>query len=184
MSQLAKELLGRLGAGEAIDAVCRGARISREEFRELWARSAADRVPPVSGALQAAVGGRVEIERDECGIPHIYAENDADLFFGFGYAMAQDRLFQLDWLRRKGAGRLAEILGNDGVPQDILVRTVGLNRIAKAALHELPDETRRLLEAFSAGVNARDRAQRREAADRVRRCSITAPSPGSPSTVC
>ena len=92
--------------------------------------------------------------RDNLGIPHIYAANDADLFVGFGYAMAQDRLFQLDWLRRKGAGRLAEIVGNDGLEQDVLARTVGLNRIARAEWDRLPAETQSVLTAFSAGVNA------------------------------
>ncbi len=76
-------------------------------------------MPAASGSVKAAVGRRVEIERDKLGIPHVYAASDADLFVGFGYAMAQDRLFQLDWLRRKGAGRLAEILGNDGVEPDV-----------------------------------------------------------------
>ena len=68
--------------------------------------------------------------------------------------MGQDRLFQLDWLRRKGAGRLAEILGEDGLSSDVLARTVGLNRIARAEWDRLPEETRRLLSAFSLGINA------------------------------
>ena len=50
-----------------------------------------------------------EIQRDALGIPHIHASSDDDLFFAFGYAMAQDRLFQLDYLRRRGSGRLAEV---------------------------------------------------------------------------
>ena len=106
MDLLTKDTLRRLGAGETIDAVCRVAGISREEFLARWTRSAAARVPAASGSVKAAVGRRVEIERDKLGIPHVYAANDADLFVGFGYAMAQDRLFQLDWLRRKG-GRAA-----------------------------------------------------------------------------
>ncbi len=104
--------------------------------------------------MKAPVSRPVEIERDKFGIPHIYATSDADLFIALGYAMAQDRLFQLDWLRRKGAGRLAEIVGNDGLEQDVLARTVGLNRIARAEWDRLPAETQSVLTAFSAGVNA------------------------------
>lgn len=154
MNRLPKEMLRSLGAGETIDAVCRAARISREEFLARWKEAAASRAPAASGSVKVGVGHPVEIERDKWGIPHIYAENDADLYFGFGYAMAQDRLFQLDWLRRKGAGRLAEILGQDGLELDVVARTVGLNRIARTLCDRLPDETRRLLDAFSKGVNA------------------------------
>lgn len=154
MSHLTQDMLRRLGAGESIDVVCRAAGLSRDEFLARWSQTAAARVPATSGSVKAAVCRPVEIERDKFGIPHIYARNEADLFFGFGYAMAQDRLFQLDWLRRKGAGGLAEILGNDGLSHDVLARTIGLNRIAAAEWDRLPDETRRLLDAFSKGINA------------------------------
>ena len=76
----------------------------------------------------------VSDRRDALGIPHIYAGSDADLFFGFGFAMAQDRLFQLDYLRRKAQGRLAEVLGSTALESDVLARTVGLNRIAQVEL--------------------------------------------------
>jgi len=68
--------------------------------------------------------------------------------------MAQDRLFQLDYLRRKASGRLAEILGAEALELDVLVRTVGIRRIAEAEWRSVPDETRRLLLSFTAGVNA------------------------------
>ena len=95
----------------------------------------------------------VSIERDRWGIPHIYADHDTDLFFAFGYAMAQDRLFQLDYLRRKGLGRLSEILGSDGLQFDTIARTVGINRIAVAEVERLSADVRQSLESFSAGVN-------------------------------
>lgn len=154
MDLLTNDVLRRLGAGESIDAVCRAAELSRDGFQTLWKQTAAARVPPMSGTLKAPVARAVEIERDRFGIPHVFAKSDEDLFVGFGYAMAQDRLFQLDWLRREGAGRLAEIVGQDGLSQDVLARTVGLNRIARAEWDRLPEETRRLLSAFSAGINA------------------------------
>src|SRR5258708_6342210 len=100
------QLLARLGAGEPIASVCGASGISREEFQSWWKRETASRVPANSGTKPAAIKGSVRIERDEWGIPHVVAENDDDLFFGFGYATAQDRLFQLDYLRRRALGQL------------------------------------------------------------------------------
>jgi penicillin G amidase len=154
MDLLTKDSLRRLGAGETIESICRVTGLSREVFLARWTLTAAARVPSTSGSVKAPVIRPVEIERDKFGIPHVYAETDHDLFVGFGYAMAQDRLFQLDWLRRKGAGRLAEILGKDGLEHDVLARTIGLNRIARAEWERLPAETQQLLRAFSEGINA------------------------------
>lgn len=148
------ELLARLGAGESIESVCHTADLSREEFVEWWQRECASRLPVMSGTKRAAVGDKVRIERDEWGLPHIFAENDDDLFFGFGYATAQDRLFQLDYLRRRATGRLSEVLGLDGYELDLTARIVGLPHIAEAEWESLPEETRRLVAAYSNGVNA------------------------------
>lgn len=150
----ASQLLVRLGAGESIDGVCNAAGISREEFQTWWKRETAPRVPPALGTRSALVGAPVRIQRDERGIPHIFADNDDDLFFGFGYATAQDRLFQLDYLRRRALGRLAEVLGPEGVELDLTARTVGLHRIAQREWELLPEEARRLVAAFSKGINA------------------------------
>lgn len=152
------EFLRRLGSGESISALCDAAGITRSEFDDWWRRQIEARCPAEDGEVRAAVQAGVSIERDRRGVPHIYAENDADLFFGFGYAMAADRLFQLDYLRRKGNGQVAEILGPEGVPLDTIARTVGLHRIAAAEWERLKPEVRSLLEAFSAGVNAVIRA--------------------------
>ncbi|HWG44552.1 MAG TPA: penicillin acylase family protein [Gemmataceae bacterium] len=169
MNLKAKEILRRLGDGESIASVCAGAGISRAEFDDWWKREASSRVPAMMGNRQAGVGRSVRIVRNSWGIPSIQAEKEDDLFFGFGYAMAQDRLFQLDFLRRKGAGRLSEILGADGreldyldrfaglrnvFEWDLLARTVGIRRIAEAEWTHLPEETRTILRAFSAGINA------------------------------
>ena len=154
MHSIGRDVLRQLGAGETIEAVCKSAGWTRAEFDERWQREAASRAPRCDGQVVAGVRADVTIERDRWGIPHIFADNHRDLSFGLGYAMAQDRLFQLDYLRRKGLGRLAEVLGVDGIPLDLVARTIGLNRIATAELSRLPDETREVLEAFSAGVNA------------------------------
>jgi penicillin amidase len=153
MEYLSKSTLTQLGNGQSIDSICRVIGITRPEFLERWKRTAESRVPKASGVQVAAVDRPVEICRNRQGVPHIFGESDADLFFGFGFAVAQDRLFQLDWLRRKGAGRLSEILGTEGLPQDILARTVGLHRIADAEWEELRPETQRLLASFSQGIN-------------------------------
>ncbi|MDA1055927.1 MAG: penicillin acylase family protein [Planctomycetota bacterium] len=148
------EILKQLGAGVPIAVVCEAAGCSRGEFDQWWRECAAQRVPAATGEVRAPVKSAASIERDQRGIPHIHAENDEDLFVAFGYAMAQDRLFQLDYLRRKGAGRSAEVLGAEALETDLLARTVGLRRIAEAEWGRLPDETRKLLTAFTAGINA------------------------------
>jgi penicillin amidase len=148
-------MLARLGAGEPIDAVCAAAGWYREEFDIWWRAECHRRVPPREGVLLAhGLRGTVRIGRDRWGIPHVEANDDADLFFGFGYATAQDRLFQLDYLRRKARGRLAEVLGPAGVESDVLYRTLGLAQIADAEWEHLPPRTRDLLAAYTAGVNA------------------------------
>ena len=153
-----RDLLRRLGAGESIDSLCREAGWTREEFDHWWQREAASRAPRCTGEVAAGVQKNVTIERDRWGIPHIFAESEADLWFGFGYAMAQDRLFQLDYLRRKGLGRLAEVLGPEGLPLDLIARTVGLNRIARAEWTRLPEETQRVLRVVLGGHQRLDRS--------------------------
>jgi penicillin G amidase len=163
------EILRRLGAGVSLDAVLADAGWTADAFADWWRSTLRGRVPAGTGVRRCAVRRSVSIRRDDWGIPHIHAYNDADLFFGFGYAMAQDRLWQLDFLRRKGAGRLAEILGPHGgecdflvrmtgVPSvldwDLLARTVGIRRIAEQEWQRLDTETRHLLTAFADGINA------------------------------
>jgi penicillin amidase len=149
-----RDILRWLGGGKSIDAICAAADWTRTEFDRWWSREAASRAAPTSGQIAAGVYAEATIERDRWGIPHIFADDERDLWFAFGLAMAQDRLFQLDYLRRKGFGRLAEVLGPEGLPLDIVARTVGLNRIAAAEWSRLPRHTKDVLEAFSAGVTA------------------------------
>ncbi len=73
----------------------------------------------------------VEILYDDFGIPHIYAQNDEDAYYALGYVHAQDRLFQMEMIRRAAGGRLSEILGPDLVKTDKLFRTLGINKFAK-----------------------------------------------------
>lgn len=99
----------------------------------------------------------VTIYRDEFGVPHIYAQNQTDLFFAQGYATAQDRFWQMEFWRHTGQGRISEIVGEAGIDNDIFIRTMGWNRIAAetdAYYKKEQPEYYTLLEAYSAGVNA------------------------------
>jgi len=154
MKRSPADLLRRLGSGESIDSICTWAGMTRAEFDAWWNAEAVDRLPRMEGQLRIGAPGRIEILRDRWSIPHVFADTDDALFFGFGFAMAQDRLWQMDYLRRRALGRLAEVLGREGLPLDTVARTVGLNRIAHTHLERLPAATRRLLDQFSAGVNA------------------------------
>ena len=168
MKRPVDDRLRRLGAGESIPSLCKTSGMSRQQFEDWWRDEIRSRVPEMEGRHELAVTRPVQIERDCWGIPHISAEDDQDLFFGYGFAMAQDRLFQLDYLRRKGQGRLAEILGPDGVESDLLVRTVGLPGIAAAEENRLPAEAAQRLQAFSDGINAWPGAQPHGSAHRIR----------------
>ncbi len=111
-------------------------------------------LPQTEGSARLpGLHGPVEIIRDRWGVPHIYAEDEDDLFFAQGYVHAQDRLWQMELQRRMGAGRLSEVLGEATLEVDRFVRTLGLNRAAEDELPSLPRETRQALEAYAAGVN-------------------------------
>ena len=96
----------------------------------------------------------IRIETDAHGVPTIRAQSVPDAFFGLGYAHAKDRLWQMEFQRRIGAGRLSEILGAGALPADRFLRTVGFRRAAESAWKSLADPQKRLLEAYAAGVNA------------------------------
>jgi penicillin G amidase len=148
MKLTTREILNRLGQGERIADVCAAAGIAREEFDTWWSAECRRRVP-----TGLPLPCRFEIQRDWRGVPHVRGENDRDLFVGYGYAVAQDRLFQLDYLRHKARGRLAEILGRDAVESDVLYRTIGLAQIAEAEWNTLADDIQSLLQAYCDGIN-------------------------------
>ena len=102
--------------------------------------------------------GRVTVRRDERGIPYIEATDDLDLHFAQGYVTAGDRLWQMDFLRRTARGELAEVLGagpnNAALEQDKQHRTLGFAQEAEAEVAQAAPQSRALLEAYAAGVNA------------------------------
>ena len=95
----------------------------------------------------------VEIIRDCWGVPHIYAQNDRDLFFAQGFVHAQDRLFQMDTFRRVGAGRVSELIGPSGLAGDRFARYFGWKKVAEAQVSRVDPAAQELLEAYAAGVN-------------------------------
>ena len=77
------------------------------------------------------LGSTVEIVRDHNAVPHIFAETDEDVYFGLGYAHAQDRLWQMTVLRRTAQGRLSEIFGEATFDTDVLLRTLYIYGVAR-----------------------------------------------------
>ena len=111
--------------------------------------------PDVDGEVQAAgLDGEVEVVRDVDGVPHIYASTAHDLFFAQGYAHAQDRFWQMDFWRHIGAGRLAEMFGEDQVETDMFLRSLDFTGLAEQELASLSPEHREVLESYAEGVNA------------------------------
>lgn len=96
----------------------------------------------------------VEIRRDDKGIPHIRAADAHDAYFALGFVHAQDRLWQMDMMRRFGAGRLSEVVGARALDTDRLMRTLGVYRLAERAVDQLDDDTRASLAAYAQGINA------------------------------
>jgi penicillin G amidase len=112
-------------------------------------------LPSLDGALPVAgLRGRVEVLRDTHGVPHLRAASLEDLIFAQGYVTAQDRLFQMDLSRRLAMGRLSEILGERMLSLDIENRTLGFPQVCERAVAEMDPESRKVLGAYAAGVNA------------------------------
>ena len=95
----------------------------------------------------------VDIHWDQYGVPHIYAGNLQDLYYAIGYVHAQDRLWQITLTQLASEGRLAEFFGKELLSIDIFQRTIGFWDIARKLERQLPDSTRRLLQAYADGVN-------------------------------
>lgn len=112
-------------------------------------------VPPASGTLAiAGLNGGVEVVRDREAVPHIFAATLDDLHTALGFTHAQDRLWQMELLRRSAAGRLSEIFGERTLDADIFLRTLDLYGHAERSVAALPDNARAALEAYARGVNA------------------------------
>jgi penicillin G amidase len=122
--------------------------------------------PQTNGTIDLGAKGqiglqhKVEIMRDEAGLPHIYADNPGDLFFAQGYVQAQDRLWQMELNRHVGHGQLSELFGDtqfgdsSTVKLDKFLRTIGIDRAARVDLDNLDGPSLAALRHYSDGVNA------------------------------
>jgi penicillin amidase len=112
-------------------------------------------LPTIDGTVAVTgLSGPIDIVRDADAIPHIFAATVPDALFGLGYVHAQDRLWQMEFQRRIGHGRLSEIFGAAAVPQDRFLRTVGFGRAANSAWDNMAPWAKDQVNAYVAGVNA------------------------------
>ncbi|GAA2796309.1 penicillin acylase family protein [Saccharopolyspora taberi] len=109
-----------------------------------------------TGAHAREAGGAA-IVRDTWGTPHVYASTRRDLFRGYGYSVAEDRLFQLDMARRSFTGRVAEVLGADHVEHDRSVRAETDTPSIRGQYDRLPRQDRDVVDGYAEGVNERIR---------------------------
>ena len=100
------------------------------------------------------IDGPVQIVRDQYGIPHIFGDTDADVFFGLGFVHAQDRLWQMLIFRQAVQGRLSEVFGSRALATDELMRRLDMNGLAASSYDAQDRETKAALEAYADGVNA------------------------------
>ena len=111
-------------------------------------------LPQMDGTVRVAgLQKQVTVERDGWGVPHIRASSVQDMVEAEGYVMAQDRLWQMDLLRRAAKGQLSEVLGPATLKIDKNFRTLGFDRAAERDAAQLDGETREIMEAYAHGVN-------------------------------
>ena len=112
-------------------------------------------IPSLTGSVQLrGLQGTVKVFRDRYGIPHMKAESELDAFFAQGFVTAQDRLWHMEYDRRRGSGRWAEAVGESAVAQDKMMRRFRLEASAKADYQVMDPHTKDVFDAYAAGVNA------------------------------
>ena len=111
--------------------------------------------PVTNGTLDIpGIRAQVNVYRDDYGVPHVVAESDYDAYFAVGYVHAQDRLWQMELIRRAGQGRLAEVLGEPALKIDKMFRTLGLWSQAEKTAPTIDEATRTALHAYADGVTS------------------------------
>ena len=98
--------------------------------------------------------GSIEIIRDRHAVPHIFADDKRDLFFGLGFAHAQDRLWQMMQSRRLAYGELSEIFGQKTYNIDDFMKRIDLKRLSSVSLQYQSQRTQEALESYASGVNS------------------------------
>ncbi|MEO8140795.1 MAG: penicillin acylase family protein, partial [Gemmatimonadota bacterium] len=122
----------------------------------VWSVARQADLPAAASAVVPGLLGPVRIRYDQRAVPHIFAASEADVIRALGYVVARDRLLQIELQWRAGAGRLTEFAGRSLLPIDRESRGLGLADAAEVRIASLAADSRerRLLEAFSDGVNA------------------------------
>ena len=134
----------------AILAACAG--VGAAHAQPFAAANASATAADVRAARPAS--GQVTIRRDEYGMPHVYASTVYGIFYGYGYAVAQDRLFQMEMARRSTQGKVAEVLGEKMVAFDKSIRGNFSPERIQRQLAALPASERQILDGYAAGMNA------------------------------
>jgi penicillin amidase len=101
----------------------------------------------------AGIQDEVTVYRDAHAVPHVFAKNEGDLYRAVGYVMAEDRLWQMDLIRRATQGRLAEIFGPDLVETDLLLRALRIPEKSRLVLSQTEEPIIEAVSAFADGVN-------------------------------
>jgi penicillin amidase len=122
----------------------------------LFGKRISDRaLPQYEGeVIIAGLKNPIEIYRDTFAIAHIFTSSDEDAYYALGYVHAQERMFQMDFIRRVGKGLLSEVLGEKSLLIDKWARTIGFSRVAKYMWDAASAETKKYLTSYSNGVNA------------------------------
>jgi len=136
----------------AVAAAPPGAQASPDSTLEAQAHAA---LSVINGKIKlTGLHHPVNVLRDRWGVPHIYAQDQHDLFFAQGFVAAQDRLFQMELWKRLGEGRLAEILGPSMLERDVNARRLLYRGPMAAEYASYSPDTKEILEAFTEGINA------------------------------
>src|SRR3546814_9542239 len=114
-----------------------------------------DSLPKTAGEVRiAALEAPVTVRRNSDGMVRTQAANEHDLYRALGFVHAQERLWQMDFMRRTASGRLSEVMGESTLSLDRFFRTLGFRQLAEANLEHLSGETKTALQAYAEGVNA------------------------------
>ncbi|WP_139924865.1 penicillin acylase family protein [Hymenobacter sp. DG01] len=126
-------------------------------YRGIWQNGEAEADFAAQQTLQLpGLHQPVRVRFDDRRVPHIFAENEHDLYYAQGYLTAHDRLWQMEFMTRVAAGRISEVVGPKALEYDRFQRRMGLPYGAENTLREMlrNDTTRLVLESYAAGVNA------------------------------
>jgi penicillin amidase len=113
-------------------------------------------IPQYSGEKTLrGISKPVHIYTDSYGVPHVFAENEPDLFYVAGYISARDRLFQMSLVASASRGELGKFFGDKFIKEDVYLRTWGIHKIAVHIVEQIDDDTMEILERLCDGINER-----------------------------